>query len=70
MAFFEFIGTPGDGRDGVTAFGYVFPMGEIVEVTDAFVVSKLSANGHFRKHDGRSKGARKAKGKPDDRDEG
>lgn len=47
---FRFIGDPrhnGDGPDPMRVFGYVFPKGEPVEVSDPHAIRKLSANNHF-----------------------
>lgn len=52
MAIFRYIGDPDDGNggpDGMTAFGYLFPKGEPVEVHEEAVSAKLAANSHFER---------------------
>jgi len=63
---FRFIGNPNgkDLRRDITAFGYVFDNGEVVEVTDEHAIGKLSNNNHFEAVDGDDAPAAPRRGRP------
>lgn len=44
---FKFIGNGQSDPEAVTLFGHRFPLGEPVEVKDAFLIGKLRHNNHF-----------------------
>jgi len=44
---FKFIGNGQSDPEAVTLFSHRFPLGEPVEVKDAFLISKLRGNNHF-----------------------
>lgn len=47
----KYIGTPGEHLDSISMYGYDFPKGKFVEVTDPHAVRKLSQHPHFESKD-------------------
>lgn len=47
MMKIKYLGTPGESHKAISMYGYVFPLGQAVEVTDAFAARKLAQHPHF-----------------------